>query len=217
MPNRPTHRPPQQARSRETLRRLLDAAEIVLERHGFEGATLARVAREARLSPASVYRRFRNKEALIAAVFERFGQINREELEREVDAKQIRSIGIRAFTRNVVSSMITGFRARPTLVRASMLYAQSHPNLTFVKRKAEIESKLFDKMVGIFLLWRDEIKHPDPEQAVRFAMVKNALVLIELIIFDRQPTFEKIALVSDEHLRQELPRAFLRYLGIQDE
>jgi len=217
MPNRPTHRPPQQARSRETLRRLLDAAEIVLEKHGFEGATLVRVAREARLSPASVYRRFRDKEALIAAVFERFGQINREELERNVDLNQIRPIGIRSFTHNWVSSMIAGFRVRPKLVRASMLYAQSHPNMTFVKRKAEIESKLFDKMVGLFLVWRDEIKHPDPQQAVRFAIVKTALMLTELIIFDRQTMFERIALVSDEHLRQELPRAFLRYLGIEDE
>lgn len=213
----PGERPPQQARSRETLRRLLDAAENVLEKHGFEGATLARVAREARLSPASVYRRFRNKEALIAAVFARFSAINRDELEQQVDTEQIRLIGLRAFTRNWIGAMIAGFRSRPRLVRAAMIYCQAHPDLPFVKQKSEVEKQLFGKMVGLFLLWRDEIHHPDPERAVRFAMVKTSLVLIELIIFDRRPLFDGIAAVSDDELREELPRAFLRYLGVEGE
>ena len=66
--------PPRQARSRETLRRLLDAAEAVMLTHGPEGATLPRIAKQARVSPATVYRRFLDKDALMRAVFRRFNE-----------------------------------------------------------------------------------------------------------------------------------------------
>jgi len=67
MPRTSAEHPPRQARSRESLL-LLDAAEIVLVKYGPEGATLPRIAKQARLSPASVYRRFRDKEALMQAL-----------------------------------------------------------------------------------------------------------------------------------------------------
>ena len=66
--------PPRQARSRETLRGGLDAAEAVMLKHGVEGTTLPRIARHARVAPATVYRRFRNKDALMRAVFRRFNE-----------------------------------------------------------------------------------------------------------------------------------------------
>src|ERR1043165_963538 len=124
MPSKPAHRPPQQARSRESLRRMLDAAETVLEKYGPDGATLARVAKEAKLSPANVYRRFRDKDALLAAVFDRFTEINAKELATPVDVEQLRPIGIRVFARNWVAGMIAGFRQRTGLIRASVLYSQ---------------------------------------------------------------------------------------------
>ena len=50
---------------------MLDAAEVILARPGLQGATLPRIAAEAEIAPANVYRRFRDKDALMAAVFER--------------------------------------------------------------------------------------------------------------------------------------------------
>ncbi len=215
MPKRPAHIPPQQARSRESLRRMLDAAENVLEKYGFEGTTLARVAKEAKLSPANVYRRFRDKDALIAMVFSRFYDINVAELAQPVDLEGLRKIGIRQFTRNWIAAMIQGFRTRTGLIRAALLYSQAHQNAPHVKRKTEIEIQLCRRMVQILLLWHDEIRHPDPEYAIGYAMLTVALTLRELIIFDNAAMFSQIVPVDDDHLRQELPRAFLRYLGIE--
>jgi hypothetical protein len=42
-----------------------------------------------------------------------------------------------------------------------------------------------------------------------------ARTLRELIIFDNAVMFSKTVPVDDDHLRQELPRAFLSYLGIE--
>jgi AcrR family transcriptional regulator len=218
VPKKPSHKPPQQARSRESLRRMLDATENVLEKYGAEGLTLARVAKEAKLSAANVYRRFRDKDALIAAVFNRFGDMNAaelEQLETQVDPETIRKIGIRQFTRNWVAGMIQGFRYRTGLVRAAVLYSQSHPNALHVKRKSEIETMLFRRHVQNYMLWRDEIRHPDPEYAVSYAIISVALTLRELIIFDNAAMFSKLVPMDDDHLREELPRAFLRYLGVE--
>jgi AcrR family transcriptional regulator len=217
MPKRPAPGAPQQARSRESLRRMLDAAETVLEHHGVEGTTLARVAKEARVAPSNVYRRFRDKDDLIAAVFIRFTQINARELAAPVDTEQIRGIGIRTFAEQWIGGMIQGFRTRTGLVRAAVMYSQQHPRVAFVRQKTEVEIQLFRKMVRLFLLWREQIGHPDPEYAVSYAMVMVALALRELIIFGCAPAFEKLVPVSDDHLRRELPRMFLRYLGVENE
>lgn len=61
-------RPPQQARSRAALQRLLASAEYVLVNDGIKEFTIARVAEHAGVSVGGVYRRFASKEQLIDAV-----------------------------------------------------------------------------------------------------------------------------------------------------
>ncbi|MGC2655788.1 MAG: TetR/AcrR family transcriptional regulator [Mycobacterium sp.] len=65
-------RPPQQARSRAALQRLLASAEHVLVSDGPDEFTIARVAEHAGISVGGVYRRFASKEQLIDAVRQDF-------------------------------------------------------------------------------------------------------------------------------------------------
>lgn len=58
---------PQQARSRETERRLITAAIELLREGGLEACQATAVAERAHVAAGSVYRRFANKEALIEA------------------------------------------------------------------------------------------------------------------------------------------------------
>ena len=217
MPRKPAPNPPRQARSRESLRRLLDAAEVVLEKQGLDGATLARIAAVARLSPASVYRRFRDKDALMAAVFSRFIEQTARELAQTVDPERIRRIGIREFSRHWIGALLKGYRTRTGLVRAAVQYSQQHADAAFVRRKERLEVEAFSRVASLFLLWREEIRHPNPEYAVRFAMVMVAFALRELILFEQAYLFEKLLRLGDDRLREELPRAFLRYLGVDGE
>ena len=216
MPRRRAIYPPKQARSRETLRRMLDAAEAVLDKHGLEGATLQRIAATARLAPATVYRRFSDKDGLMAAVFSRFSEISATELAKPVDAEPIRKMGIRNFARQWIGAMIQAYRTRTGLIRASVLYAQEHSNSAFVRKKEELEIQGFRKAVNLFLLWRGEIKHPNPEYAVSYGMIMVALALRELVLFGHAKMFGKLVPLTDDRLREELPRAFLRYLGVEE-
>jgi hypothetical protein len=56
-------------------------------------ATVSRIATEANLSPANVYRHFPSKDALLREVFSRGSAVNKEELAREVDVGQVASHG----------------------------------------------------------------------------------------------------------------------------
>ena len=67
------------------------------------------------------------------------------------------------------------------------------------------------------MIWRDQIKHPDPQRAVRFGFVMIALVLRELILFNRARIFEDVLSLDDDILKTELPRMFLSYLGVESD
>lgn len=61
-------RPPQQARSRESLQKVLAAAEHVLATGGLDEFTVGAVAEQAGLSVGAIYRRFDGKDQLLRAV-----------------------------------------------------------------------------------------------------------------------------------------------------
>lgn len=63
---------PRQSRSKATVEAILTGAAQVLVEHGYEGATTARVAERAGVSVGSLYQYFPNKEALVAALVERY-------------------------------------------------------------------------------------------------------------------------------------------------
>jgi len=59
---------PTQQRSRETVRRILEAATRVLKERGYEGFSTNRIALAAGISPGSLYRYFSNKDAILNAM-----------------------------------------------------------------------------------------------------------------------------------------------------
>jgi AcrR family transcriptional regulator len=214
VPRKPGPRPPRQLRSQESLRRMLDAAEAVLAKYGLEGATLPRIAVRARISPANVYRRFRDKDALMAAVFQRLTERSSSATAAQFDPKTVRPIGLVQFSKNMIEGMIRSFRSDTGLSRAAVQYSEEHWEVGFVRKARASEAQSFQMMVNTFTIWRDQINHPEPERAIRFAFVMVALALRELILFDRTHIFEDILPLDDNTLREELARMFLRYLGV---
>jgi AcrR family transcriptional regulator len=65
-------RVPQQGRSREKVRRVLDAADELLAREGAEALVTTRVAEEAGVAVGSVYSYFPDKEAIVEALALRY-------------------------------------------------------------------------------------------------------------------------------------------------
>jgi len=102
---------PIQARSRERLRRVLDAADKVLAAEGAEAFTTTRVATRAGVPIGSVYRFFPDKEAIVEALAVRYWS-DLEDLVAgvvEVDAAE----AVADPVGSVLDVLVAGFRARP--------------------------------------------------------------------------------------------------------
>ncbi|MFO0679709.1 MAG: TetR/AcrR family transcriptional regulator [Polyangiaceae bacterium] len=70
-PKRLPRKAPRQERSRETVKAILDATEIVAKKHGIAKVTTRRVATVAGVSPGTLYQYYPTREALLVAVEER--------------------------------------------------------------------------------------------------------------------------------------------------
>jgi AcrR family transcriptional regulator len=71
MPPSTSRRRPSQQRSRVTVDAIVEAAAQVFERHGYAAGTTNRIAERAGVSIGTLYQYFENKDALLAAVFDR--------------------------------------------------------------------------------------------------------------------------------------------------
>jgi hypothetical protein len=149
-------------------------------------------------------------------VFHRFGERSRAGVQARFDPESVRNIGLAAFSRTVVQGMVKGFRANAALSRAAIQFAERHPKADFVRKAGVAEAKSFQRMVETFLVWRDDIPHPNPEYAISFAFLIVACVLKDLVLFDRMRTMSRVVHVDDDVLMEELPRVFLRCLGIDE-
>ncbi|MEU8709992.1 helix-turn-helix domain-containing protein [Streptomyces sp. NPDC048565] len=119
-PNRRAHyREPRQARSAETLARVLGAAEEIASSAGLEEMTIAGVAKRAGVSVGSIYRRFEGKEQLVAALTERMLERREEYVAEQLSAADSSLSGvIDAYAYALLQSFADGDNLFPELLRA---------------------------------------------------------------------------------------------------
>src|SRR5258708_412377 len=207
---------PQQARSRESMRKLLKAAAEVLGQHGLEGATIPRIAQHAGLTPGAIYRRFPDKDALLETVIIRILERQDERLRMMFTPAMARQIPLAVFAEQLINNMLVSYRANAGLMRALRQFAQGRDHTSFYTKITKIEMRTYQYLVELFLVHRKEIKHPDPQMVVSFALVMLISTLIELILVDHdmknwQAVIPKDALSLNPHLM----RSFLTSLGIE--
>jgi hypothetical protein len=153
----------------------------------------------------------------MAAVFQRIRERSSAATSAQVDPEKVRPIGLVRFSRNIIGGMIQNYRGDAGLIRAAVQYSEQHWETAFVRTTRASEAQSFQTMVDTFMIWREQIKHPDPQRAVRFGFVMIALVLRELILFNRTRVFEDVLSLDDDTLKTELPRMFLSYLGVESD
>ncbi len=105
---------PQQARSRETVEAILGAATRVLSREGYDRASTNRIAEVAGVSIGSLYQFFPNKQAIFAALRQRFF----EELTAVFEAEAPRLRGEKESLRLGVELILRARRKNRALHRA---------------------------------------------------------------------------------------------------
>jgi AcrR family transcriptional regulator len=203
--------PPKQARSERTARRILDAAQGLIEREGLQALSIPEVVRRARSSTGSFYARFKDKNALLAALEERFFADLHRIVDELGDPERWRDRPTRDLVQALIAEMLHRLRLHARLVCAFMV--RSTHEATLAKRARRFHAQLTDRMRALFLSRRDEMTHPEPEVAVALA-VEFAFTFIQArILFAARD--ESGPALDDERLARELTRMFLAYAGIR--
>ena len=208
--------PAHQARSRESLARLLKAAAEVLDKSGLEGATIPRIAARAGLSPGTVYRRFPDKDALLREVCLRLLENNYQWTKKLLASEQWKNMSLVEMSRTVIAITLKGHHSHRGLLRAYLLFTLQHPDTAFIRRCERIEWKTLQDVGELLLTRRSEIHHPAPESAVKLALLMVGIVALGIFILPQHANdYDRFLPDIEAQLQRELPRMFLRYLGVK--
>lgn len=201
-------RPPQQARSQETLSRILDAAETLVAEKGFEDTPISEIVRRAGSSVGAFYTRFEDKDALLHALYDRYLEQAIATTDDALDTARWESARVSELLRAVVGFLVTIYREQRGLMRVFVM--RNHSDPAFQARRARLSHYVSERLASLLLARRDEIRHPDPERAAAFGLTLVFSTLDNVILFGE--TRSAVPL-SDEALAEELARAYLAYLG----
>ena len=111
-------RTPTQARSRERVERILDAAARLVLSDGVEGLTTRSIAETAGLPVASLYQYFADKESVLLALCER----DMAEMDEQVatDLAALPSVTVAALVETAMRAFVTVYHRRPAFMRIWM-------------------------------------------------------------------------------------------------
>jgi AcrR family transcriptional regulator len=129
----------QQVRTQETQKRLLDAAEEVFVRDGYEAAQLDAIATRAGRSKGAVYTHFKSKEDLFLALFEHRTRSYIDRLLQSLSSCSTQKERLQAFRDFYVN--LDHDRTWPILTLEFKLYALRHPESKGRLRRAFEMSK----------------------------------------------------------------------------
>ncbi len=207
---------PKQARSRESLRRLLKATIDVLGQHGLEGTTIPRIAEQAGLSPGAVYRRFPDKDALLESAILSILERQDEQLRTALTPETTRQIPLPVLADKIVGGVLQSSRHYAGMLRAARRFAETRRDTPFYRKADKLERLAFDRVAELFLVHRKAIRHPDPKAAVSFALLMVVSTVREVLIISPEVRdWRTVVPKEDDQLKRELTRAFLAYLGVE--
>ena len=210
----PTHsaaqRVPKQARSVETVERLLDAAEALLEEKSFDDTSVAEIAARARMTIGALYARFPDKDAVLRLLEERmtadFVAVVDEDLRPQASSRRVT---LERFILSHHRRLISTYARHRAVARALVLRSHTDPMLK--RRLDQLNEKNMPRLAHV-LLKSAKIKHPKPERAVAFALLAARSLCREVILF--REGWSGYRSPSGEAFAEELTRMFFGCLGM---
>lgn len=139
---------PQQARSRATVDRIIDAAQRILARDGYAALSTNRVAEAAGVSPGSLYQYFPDKHAIVESLIERSWQRISDEVAASL-ADRLGDTGPDA-ARGVIEALISALERHREILR---VMSQDLPASAHADRAGALERRIRD-LVAAYLALR---------------------------------------------------------------
>lgn len=202
---------PQQKRSRDSLARLLKATIETLETYGLEGATIPRIAAAADIAPASVYRRFRDRDALYRAALMAALETSAEASQKVLRIESFAEKTLEDVTGRIVAITMQQYRSHPGVMRALTRFIETDSNEEFRKKALAITAGNFDLLVDLLMGFRRDIAHRNPRRAITFALLSMATI-IEVRALEQVSMWHELLPMSDKEAHAVITRSCLSYL-----
>jgi AcrR family transcriptional regulator len=193
--------------------RILGATESLLESRLFEELTLAEILLRARTSIGAFYARFDGKEALVPHLYQRYDAVLHAAGERFLAPERWRGRPLSYRASRVIRLAVRLYRRNRGLIRALALHARTHPRV-LTRAQEEKRLTLQDHAARLLLDTGADIRHPDPELAVRQGLFFVLAACRDKILFGDAP-HPKLLPVDDHRLATELTRALVAYLSFE--
>jgi AcrR family transcriptional regulator len=179
--------------------RILDAARKVLIERGYDGTTTNLIAKEADISPGSLYQYFPNKDVIIAAIVDEYT----DHIVRTVTTRLVEQVGkpedLQAM-RQTLAVLLDAMNEQPELLRAMIEHT---PRLGLGNKIVD-----FEQRVGELALAHLQLRAQLPEHAGTFVWIAvRAVEHLTIRYVVDQPPIDR-----DEFL-DELTALFGTYLS----
>ncbi|MDG2332984.1 MAG: TetR/AcrR family transcriptional regulator [Myxococcota bacterium] len=201
-------RPARQARTQQTLERLLDASELLLQDKGFDDIHVSEIALRANTSVASFYRRFKDKNALLYSLHERFTLAAMATADDALDPNRWADSSIREILESFLPFLIEVLQSQSELQRAVYRIALSDESIRELSNR--LRHDVLSGVSRLLLARRSEIRHPEPESAVPFALVQAAALLTEWYLTGMKDT--SILHLTDRQIANQIVQSCCSYL-----
>lgn len=158
-------KPAVQERSRKTRAALLEAMERLLAGKPFAEITIAELAAEAGVSPASIYQRFSNRDALVAILIELYMESAERWAASPAGRLSLDGVsGLREALRRVAAQSWDMVEALGHVLRPAYLQSRLRPDL-LGEKWATLEAQSREGFRALLAMFPADLHGVDPEEA----------------------------------------------------
>ncbi len=207
----PWVRVPRQQRSDRSLRRILDAAEEIMESKDYSEITVAEIVKRAHSSIGVFYSRFPDKLALLHHLDERFAEEAEEAIDHYLNCRDWKGCTLAQASKELIEFLCGTHYAKRGMLKSIILQVRLHPNQRFQQAGRRLISAL-DRMAGFLHRWRDEIADPNPERALRMALVMVISTIRDYLVFSETTLYRDFIGIDLDEFPAALNQTFLHMI-----
>ena len=199
-----------QERSQRTEAALARALAELTKERPFEDVSVADVAKRAGVAVGTVYRRFRDKRAMLHLADTAFVDDCRQTFDDELSDDRMAGLTLEQVARAYIDLMIRKFREHRTAILQVQRNADPRDAAVYASRAAEFNAHVHGRFRFLLRQRRDEITHPDLETALNLAIFFASAAARDAVW--RQSLKAYPIQIDDTAFVSELTRAFVAYL-----
>ena len=204
---------PKQDRSQRTTAKIRTAALEAFAEERFDVVSVSDLAKRAGVSVGGFYARFKNKDALLHALDECMLDEMLQSVRRAMDPDRLDGATLADVVEAYVRPMVRFFVRRRSVARQIVIRARTTQDAGFLERIQQFNAEAHGLFEARLLERRREIRCPDPETAIQFAIMMISAAAREAVLFGERKM--NLSTVRGRALVESLVRAFLAYLGVK--